>query len=163
MGNDVIGCFVYGTLRPGGHNFEWAQEGLAHGHTSITNVEMPGRLYHSYGPGSYPIADIITKRPPEAEEWIKGDILFFEPDSPEWSAVAQMEYGAGYSVILAPAFKNGQRIGEYFVWDYTRSKNFNGRIPILDGDFMRAMREYQPPAHDEEFDWDDYDLQDEDA
>lgn len=94
--------FVYGTLRPSGHNHRWLLPCMMQ--VDSRDVMVPGKLYHLEGcseqrPG-YPLAQVAVR----AEEGISmhqtgmihGTLIQVDTDVRDFDYVRSMELGAGY-------------------------------------------------------------------
>lgn len=86
--DDLLRVFVYGTLRVGHGNFEWAADAVKY---ALIDARTAGRVYFVHGRGGYPVAKF------DEDGTIVGDVLWFDPRHPMFSEVVRMEIGAGYS------------------------------------------------------------------
>lgn len=84
----LLPVFVYGSLRVGEDNYEWAKTAVVR---NIRNCRTNGKLYHvSENLRLYPVAKL------DQPGTIRGDLLFFEEHNPITNRVIRMETTSGY-------------------------------------------------------------------
>lgn len=127
----LIPVFVYGTLRIGEGNYEWAKEAVRH---EVTNCTTPGRIYFCGSSLSYPVAKF------EEEGTIKGDLLWFDPDHPVFGQVVDMEIHAGYVVQEIEVIDGDGDSHEALGFQYVRQP-LGDLIPS--GDWKRARHDWR--------------------
>lgn len=111
-----LSLFTYGTLRPGGRNYD---EGLFQGVTHIPNVTVEGRLFHSahFSPAhpGFPGARF------DRHGTIHGDIFVFDLLTLDqvglWYGILNMECGARYTPVYVRA-SVGSRVREVVSFRY---------------------------------------------
>lgn len=86
--DDLVRVFVYGTLRVGHGNFQWCSDAVRY---ALIDARTDGRIYFVNGTRGYPVAKF------DEEGTILGDVLWFDPDHPDFADVVRMEIGAGYT------------------------------------------------------------------
>ncbi len=124
----LIPLFVYGTLRIGEGNYRWASMDVVE---EIPNVTIRGDLYFFSPRASFPVAKL------DGQGAIKGDILFYEPDSRCFEDVCEMELHAGYEMRQTWAKVNGS-MEPVVAWHYIHDPRGE---KIEDGDWIRAASE----------------------
>lgn len=83
----LVPIFVYGTLRMGYDNYQWASNAVKF---AVPDCITNGRIYFLDRTRGYPVAKF------DEEGQIVGDVLFFDPTHTEYKVVVRMEEGAGY-------------------------------------------------------------------
>lgn len=108
---NLIPVFVYGTLRVGQGNFRWAQEAVRH---VLLNCTTKGRIYFVHGRRGFPVAKL------DEEGTILGDVLWFDPQHPDFDGVVSMELGAGYEmkdVTVTTEDGELEACAFHYIWD----------------------------------------------
>lgn len=129
MTEELVPMFVYGTLRIGEGNYQWAGMDVV---DELRNVTVPGDLYYFRQGAAFPVANL------DGGGIIKGDVLYYELDSECLQDVVQMEVGAGYELRETTAtHPDGTTffvVAWHYPWELTGPK-------IDDGDWIRAESE----------------------
>lgn len=126
----VIPVFVYGTLRVGEGNYQWASACVV---AATENVRTEGQLFFVRGPLSYPVAkfDMVGE--------IHGDVLWCDPSVREYREMVEMEVGAGYELRSIEVFDPNEDTDiQVFGFHYLR--DVSDRIRIPHGDWRKATR-----------------------
>lgn len=125
--SELVPVFVYGTLREGQGNWQWAKEAVRH---SDLNVRTSGRIYFCSGRTGFPVAKL------DEAGSIVGDVLWFDPDHPTFDDVVQMEVGAGYECRDIEVITSESETIECMAFHYAWRPR--GDL-IPDGDWVRAF------------------------
>lgn len=124
--DELVPVFVYGTLRYGEGNYSWCQDAVRY---VLRNCATEGRIYWVYGTQGYPVAKL------DEDGKIKGDILWFEKDHPDYRDVVRMELGAGYEIRNVRVECEGGEHRDCLAFHYIGKPN--GRL-ISSGDWVAA-------------------------
>lgn len=127
--SDLIGIFVYGTLRPGSYNHWYEEEGVD------PNCTARGRLYFVHGHSGFPVADF------DEEGVIVGDVIWLRDDSQDFQDICNMELGAGYTLRDIEVTDAEGSTYTAYAWHYPQ-KLRGKRIP--DGDWLKATASHVP-------------------
>lgn len=127
----MIYAFVYGTLRVGEYNYQWASGDVV---DEILDVTTKGDIYFVSEDGGYPVAKL------DGDGNIIGDVLVYPEHSLDWKRIYDMESGAGYVLRdIQVALGNGKML-DAVAWDFL----YQPRGPkIPHGDWARAYHAYE--------------------
>lgn len=103
--------FVYGTLRKGEGNYQWASRCVD---SVDEDATTPGHLWFFGSRRSYPVAQFL----PSSPDRIIGDVLWCNTKMREYQSMCSMEIGAGYEMrAIDVTLKGGEEI-EAFGFHY---------------------------------------------
>lgn len=122
----MINAFVYGTLRIGMNNYQWASGDVI---DEIPNVTTTGGLYFVGPMGGFPVAKL------DEPGLIHGDLLTYPEDSFDWQRIYSMEAGAGYRLVEITVKTKAGELIPAVAWHFCHNP---GGLKIPDGDWVRA-------------------------
>lgn len=130
---DTVCCFMYGSLRKGGHNFGRFSRGVK----DVAPGETRGAMYALIKSGGYPLANFLDDRGP-----IKGEIQRWYINSPEYHRMSDMEIGAGYVPIMVDVITMSGVSIPCLVWHADVGRDHPGPY-IEDGDWISFINNLQ--------------------
>lgn len=136
----LVPMFFYGTLRPN-PGPSW---GMTGDEPVIKDAYIDGKLWFVSLDGSYPVAKL------DRSGRVQGDIVFYEPSSPMYQRVCDVESGAGYEMreVDATYIEGDEDIDDFIeggrfpsmkvnAWHYLRS--VEALRPVPGNNWLRAV------------------------